>query len=440
MGLFMVGMVSSNLKGLGLLPTNFFTQHAFQLGFFIDMVVLSLALAQKIDIARKERLLAQKESIKNLKRYEELYSESLSGNFKVSLQGDLISVNDAVLNILGYETRQELLQTGESNNVNRFSVDEGTTIKLLSALKHDGHVVDFEQVARRKDGKLIWVSISVRSVKNDEGNTEYFEGSMLDINERKDNETLREQALKDRMATLEQLVVGISHELNTPLGTSITGISHLKQLVVEMKQDKKEEKLDEESFNSFIQHELEAIELTKDNLIRVSELIKQFKHISVNQYGYVIEDINLLATISSGLAKFRNTLRECRVEINISCDASINLLTYGEAISEIVVQLVSNSLDHAFVDQESKCIEISASQTGDEIELLYQDNGSGLSDKGQNEVFNPFYTTMRGYQGKVGLGMYLTFNLLTQLLEGTISVEKPELGISIVMKFPARLQ
>ncbi|NRA23039.1 MAG: hypothetical protein HRU08_00895, partial [Oleispira sp.] len=55
------------------------------------------------------------------------------------------------------------------------------------------------------------------------------------------------------------------------------------------------------------------------------------------------------------------------------------------------------------------------------------------------DVFNPFYTTMRGYQGKVGLGMYLTFNLLTQLLEGAITVEKPEQGILMVMKFPARL-
>ena len=439
MGLFMVGMVSSNLKGLGLLPTNFFTQHAFQLGFFIDMVVLSLALAQKIDVARKERSLAQKESIKNLKRYEELYSESLSGNFKVSLQGELISVNNAVLNILGYETRQELLAAGESTNVNRFSVDEGTTIKLLSALKHVGYVVDFEQVANRKDGKLIWVSISVRSVKNNEGITEYFEGSMLDINERKENETLREQAMKDRMSTLEQLVVGISHELNTPLGTSITGITHLKQLIVEMNQSRKEAGLDDELCEGFIDQGLEVIELTSNNLIRVSELIQQFKHISVSQYGYVIEEANLLATISSGLTRYDNILKERNVDIDISCDASINILTFGEAISEIVAQLVSNSLDHAFVDQENKCIKITASLIADEVELLYRDNGSGLSDKGQYEVFNPFYTTMRGYQGKVGLGMYLTFNLLTQLLEGAITVEKPEQGILMVMKFPARL-
>jgi PAS domain S-box-containing protein len=439
MGLFMVGIVSSNLKGLGLLPTNFFTQHAFQLGFFIDMVVLSLALAQKIDIARKERLLAQKESIMNLKRYEDLYSESLSGNFQVSLRGDLISINEAVLNILGYETRQDLLTDGKTYNVNRFSADDSATENLLSALKRVGHVVDFEQVAKRKDGKLIWVSISVRSVKNDDGITEYYEGSMLDINERKENETLREQAMKERMATLEQLVIGISHELNTPLGISITGISHLNQLVIDMRESNNEAKLDSTLFKTMITQELEAIELTSENLSRVNELIKQFKHISVSQQGYVNENVNLFVVISSGLTKFNRAFKENNIDVQVNCEEGINICTYGEAISEIIVQLVSNSLDHAFLGVDDKCIHITARLDNERIEIQYKDNGLGLTDKGKNELFNPFYTTMRGYRGKIGLGMYLTFNLLTHLLAGSVEVENPEEGVSILITFPRQI-
>jgi PAS domain S-box-containing protein len=439
MGLFLVGIVSSNLKGLGLLPTNFFTQHAYQFGFFIDMVVLSLALAQKIEIARKERSWAQRENIKNLKRYEDLYSESLAGNFKVSLKGDLISINAAVLNILGYETQQELLNDGETHDVNRFSIDESSTKRLLSSLGQVGHVVDFEQVAKRKDGKLIWVSISVRSIKNSEGITEYYEGSMLDINERKENETLREQALKERMATLEQLVIGISHELNTPLGISITGVSHLRQLVIDMRQSKTEEALDYPLFEAIINQEIQAIELTSDSLSRVSELIKQFKHISVSQQGYVIENVNLFAVISSGLAKFHSTLGEKDINVEVRCDKELDISTYGEAISEIIEQFVSNSLDHAFQDTADKCIEITATLNDESIEIQYKDNGSGLSEKGQSELFNPFYTTMRGYKGKIGLGMYLTFNLLTQLLAGSVEVKSPEKGVSMLITFPRQL-
>ena len=323
--------------------------------------------------------------------------------------------------------------------VKRFSVDKESTKKLLSALRYVGHIVDFEQQVRKKDGELIWVSISVRSVKNDEGVTEYYEGSMLNINERKENETIREQAMKERMATLEQLVVGISHELNTPLGTSITGLSHLKNLVVEMSGNNAEKRLNDDTFDTIIEQELQAIELSNNNLLRVSGLIKQFKHISVSQHGYVIDEVSLLAVISSGLAAFHTALAKNDIEVQVHCDEGIDICTYGDAISEIIMQLVSNSLDHAFIDQGDKRIEITATLTDGKIEIDYKDNGLGLSAQGKNELFTPFYTTMRGYQGKIGLGMYLTFNLLTQLLAGTVEVKNPEKGVSINMTFPRQL-
>jgi len=437
--LFMVGLVSSNLKALGLLPTNFFTQHAYQVGFFIDMVVLSLALAQKIDLARKERSWAQRENIKNLKRYEDLYSESLSGNFQVTLKGKIVSVNNAFLEMLDFDNEKELFDSKMAHNIGLFSIDDKVSKFIINTVKQQGKIVDFEEEVIKKDGAIIWISLSVRSVTNNEGIIEYYEGSMLDINQRKENETLREQGMKDRMSTLEQLVVGISHELNTPLGTSITGLSYLNKLMTEMRDKKQEDSLSTAEFDSILKEEFQALELTSSNLTRVSELIKQFKHISVGQHGYEIEQVNLLATISSGIARFKNTLADNAIDIQINCDESITVMTYGEAISEIVMQMVSNSLDHAFVEPCDKKIEITLSIKGPNIELLYQDSGKGLSDKGKLELFNPFYTTMRGYQGKIGLGMYLTFNLLTQLLMGEIEVGKPEQGISILMKFPRHL-
>jgi len=127
------------------------------------------------------------------------------------------------------------------------------------------------------------------------------------------------------------------------------------------------------------------------------------------------------------------------VNITVNCSADYIVKTYSEAISEILTQLISNSLDHAFLGQENKTILISATIKGGQVELRYCDNGTGLSEVGKQDLFNPFYTTMRGYHGKIGLGMYLTFNLLTQLLNGEIRVENPEVGFSLVMKFPAEI-
>jgi len=434
--LFMVGLVSSNLKALGLLPTNFFTQHAYQLGFFVDMVVLSLALAQKIDIARKERSWAQKENIKNLKRYEDLYGESLLGNFQLTLDGKLVSVNKAFLDILGYSNEEELLSSNIAKDITKMSLDDASNELIIRTVKRTGKIIDFEEEVVNKNGDVIWISLSVRSVANSEGGTEYYEGSILNISERKENENIREQALKDRMATLEQLVVGICHELNTPLGTSITSISHAKSLLAEV-----EGILDgsKENALSLISQSHEAIELSDTNLKRVVDLIKQFKNISVNQYGYELSESNLLATISSGLVGFNKKFVDENVRVKVSCEADYIVKTYSDALSEIISQLVSNSLDHAFVGRENKTIIINVSIKNGMVELIYRDDGTGLSDAGKHDLFNPFYTTMRGYHGKVGLGMYLTFNLLTQLLNGDVEIENPEVGFSLVMKFPAEI-
>lgn len=437
--LFLVGVVSSNLKALGLLPSNLFTQHAYQIGFFVDMVVLSLALAQKIDIAQKERSSAQKENIKNLKRYEDLYRESLSGHFQVGLDGKIVSVNNAFLEILGYENSGQLFESKMVRDINQFSVDDEASRTIINTVKNLGCIIDFEEQVAKKDGDIIWISLSIRSVTNSEGAVEYYEGSMLDINERKENEILKERSMKDKMSTLEQLVIGISHELNTPLGTSITGVSHLNELMNDMKDKKQKNILSMKEFDEILAEEYQTIDLTRSNLDKVGELIKQFKQISVNQYGYEVEEVNLFASISSGLARYKKALTENSITIVVNCEKGINVNTYGEAISEIITQLVSNSIDHAFKALGNRRIEITVNVKANNIELLYQDNGRGLSAKGVEELFNPFYTTMRGSQGKVGLGMYLTFNLLTQLLKGEVVVENPQQGLSILMTFPSHI-
>lgn len=228
--LFMVGLLSSNLKSLGLLPNNFFTQHAYQLGFFIEMVVLSLALAQKIDAAKKELILVQNENIANLNKYKKLYSESVSGIFQIEMSGKLVSVNRAFSKILGYDSIDEIMHSKVANNITSISFDPDAPRRLMKTIKEQGQLIDFEDKVRDNAGKEVWVSLSMRPVRDAEGHIEYLEGSMIDITERKENEYLKEQAEEDKMKSLEQLIVGICHEIKTPLGTAITSLSHINEL------------------------------------------------------------------------------------------------------------------------------------------------------------------------------------------------------------------
>ena len=127
------------------------------------------------------------------------------------------------------------------------------------------------------------------------------------------------------------------------------------------------------------------------------------------------------------------------VEIIITCDNNIRISTYPKAITEAIKQMLSNSMDHGFSNIKTKYIEIKADLYEGQITLEYRDNGTGLSQKSQKELFNPFYTTMRGLNGKVGLGMYLTFNILTHLLKGKVVIGDSEKGFYLRCQFPENI-
>lgn len=434
--LFMVGLVSSNLKSLGLLPNNFFTQHAYQLGFFIEMVVLSLALAQKIDTAKKKLIYVQNESIVNLNRYKELYSESVSGNFQVHLSGKIMSVNRAFCEILGYSSIEQLMASDASNNITDISVDPLVPKKLMGVIRDKGELIDFEDKVKHQTGKTIWVSLSMRQVRNSEDKIEYLEGSMLDISGRKESEYLKEQATKDKMNSLEQLVVGICHELNTPLGIAITSLSHINELIKDLSNSYEDKKLTHAIFKEIILDEIKSIEFTEESLVRIRSLLKKFKHISVNQIDYKSSTDYLLSTLESGIDKNTKEINEADVKVAIECSANLQVLSYHEALAEVINQLVNNSIDHGFKGNEKNSINIHAFENKGFIHIKYQDNGSGLSHKGKEGLFNPFYTTMRGSQGKIGLGMYLTYNIITQLLHGDIEINSTSTGLCLTISFP----
>lgn len=434
--LFMVGLVSSNLKSLGLLPNNFFTQHAYQLGFFIEMVVLSLALAQKIDTAKKKLIYAQNENITNLKRYEELYSESVSGNFQVLSSGKVMSVNRAFSEILGYSSIRQLMESDASNNITDISVNPNVPKKIMGILKEKGELIDFEDEVKHLSGKNIWVSLSMRPVRDANGKIEYLEGSMLDVTDRKESEYLKEQTTKDKMNTLEQLIVGICHELNTPLGIAITSLSHTNGLIEGLSNSYENKQLTHAIFKDIITEEVKSIEFTEESLIKIRSLLEKFKHISVSQINYQLSSARLLDTLEEGVQKNQETIDNMIVKVTMNCPSSIELVSYHTALREVIFQLVSNSLAHGFSSNTENNISIDASEEKGHINLLYQDNGAGLSSKGEEGLFNPFYTTMRGSQGKIGLGMYSTYNIITQLLKGNIEINPSNKGLSLKITFP----
>lgn len=120
----------------------------------------------------------------------------------------------------------------------------------------------------------------------------------------------------------------------------------------------------------------------------------------------------------------------------INCDEALELESKPGPISQILINLIMNSLIHAFDHKEQGTMIISVTLSDSRCYLRYQDNGAGVPENIKKRIFDPFVTTKRG-EGGSGLGMHLVYNLVTQALNGKIQLESSlDHGIDIQIDFP----
>lgn len=255
-----------------------------------------------------------------------------------------------------------------------------------------------------------------------------------------DKLTLMQRQLveSEKMAALGNLVAGISHEVNTPLGIAITTHSIIADELKELNAKIDSESLTLKAMNSFREAAANALEMQGDNLDRAKKLIENFKKTAVDQHQLEIETINLGQYYQKITSTLRPLLKPKKVSLAIHCDDDINLATYPGVHAQIITNLISNSIRHGFNDansQQDNQISFHISQVNDNtVEVKYQDNGSGLTEEAEKHVFEPFFTTARDHGG-VGLGMSIIFNLITQKLTGNIEFIKQPVGACFTYHF-----
>jgi signal transduction histidine kinase len=200
-----------------------------------------------------------------------------------------------------------------------------------------------------------------------------------------------------------------------------------------------EKRLTAESLHRFRQSALESCQLILRNLMRADKLVKSFKQVAVDQSSEQKRRIDLAGYLQEIMSSLHPTLKRTQHDVSIDCPAGLELDTYPGALYQIVVNLVMNSLTHAFGNRSDGHIMVRARRVGDMIVLGYRDDGAGMSDEVRKKMFEPFFTTRRG-EGGSGLGMHIVWNLATQVLQGTIQVESaPGAGTAFELKFPASL-
>ena len=224
---------------------------------------------------------------------------------------------------------------------------------------------------------------------------------------------------QEKMASLGELVAGVAHEINTPIGVGITAVSHLVESIVRINKAFNTGTLTKKQFADMLEAILESASIVESNLVRAADLVKAFKSVAVDQSSAEPRLFSLKSYVQDILTSLRPKLKRTPHEIHMDIPDDLDLYCDPGVVSQIVTNLIMNSLHHAFQPEQIGIINIRAHVLEDVLNLTYEDNGQGIDPDILKRLFDPFVTTKRG-QGGSGLGTHIIYNLVTQALGGRI--------------------
>lgn len=239
-------------------------------------------------------------------------------------------------------------------------------------------------------------------------------------------ETQENLVQAEKMAALGSLVAGVAHEINTPIGITLTSASFLNvetQKVFDLYQ---QGELGGDELENYFDTAKQSTQLMTINCQRAADLIQSFKQVAVDQTSDNQREFNLKMYLEEVLLSLRPALKKSAVNVELDCPNDLIIWGFPGAISQIITNFILNSLLHAYEPQQRGTITLTVTTLPDDkIELRYSDDGKGIPADIQSKIFDPFFTTQRGNGGS-GLGLNLVYNIVYQTLKGTLQLHSEE--------------
>jgi signal transduction histidine kinase len=243
----------------------------------------------------------------------------------------------------------------------------------------------------------------------------------------------------EKMSALGAMVAGIAHELNTPIGNSLTVAStlqdHSANFLAEMGKGLTRSKLDE-----FVQNTQQGTSILMRSLHHAAELVSSFKQVAVDQTSVNRRVFRLRETLNEILLTLGPTLRKTTHTVECLVPEDIALDSYPGPLGQIITNLINNALVHAFEGRQNGKIVITATLTQPGwVDIAVRDDGLGIPQAHLDKVFDPFFTTKLG-KGGSGLGLNIVYNLVTTSLGGRVQVVSTSgQGACFTLSLPLRV-
>lgn len=240
----------------------------------------------------------------------------------------------------------------------------------------------------------------------------------------------------EKMASLGGLVAGIAHEINTPIGVILTGASVLSEESTAFQKGVESGAVKKSEVLRYTDTAIQSAALIQTNAERAAALIQSFKRVAVDQTSEARRTFDLKQYIDEVILSLRPAIKHSPISIQVDCTEQIEVDGYPGALSQIITNMITNALHHAFEPNQAGLIQIAAHAERGMIRMTFADNGRGIQPEHLGRIFDPFFTTRRGAGGS-GLGLNIVYNLITQTLGGTIAVtSSPGNGATFTIAFP----
>ncbi len=238
----------------------------------------------------------------------------------------------------------------------------------------------------------------------------------------------------EKMAALGGLVAGIAHEINTPLGVGVTAASHLSNKISAFKKSYDKGQLKRSALENLLENAKQSTDMLSRNLMRASDLIRNFKLVAVDQSSENRREFELKEYFEEIDQSLHPKLRKGKHSVSIIADQNIIVDTYPGVLAQVVTNLIMNSITHGFEDISGGKITIRLMLDDGRVHMSYQDNGVGMTTDQKSHIFEPFYTTKRASGGS-GLGMSISYNLIVNKLGGSIQCKNVQEGVWFSITF-----
>ena len=241
----------------------------------------------------------------------------------------------------------------------------------------------------------------------------------------------------EKLAALGRLVAGVAHEINNPVGTSLTVASALERKAAMITAELAQGTLKRSSLNEFLKISREASAQLVANLNHAAELIQSFKQVATDRNQSNQRDFDLGALTEQIAKSLRPGLGKQNLLLHVECQPDLAMNSYPGPYGQVLTNLFLNAVAHAFPEAGKGAIEITARSAGaDNVEILFSDDGCGMDPAIRRKAFEPFFTTRRD-QGSTGLGLHIVHSIVTSCLGGQINLDsEPGKGTKIRLVLP----